>query len=190
MTYLLPSNYVNKQLILGLHKVEHGITKREATYLLLFLQSSMTWSLLNPPAPMILLQFCHDVVRSLFTYSLYEPCYYCPQSFLAFLLNTGGQQIRSQMNQPQHEARAHTLFKLQYKTLMYSHGYTTFSGEKQYTVMWQVLWISPSPERTRPYVETSDRKLRDVGFFLTSSKSKEEIKNSNGKEFLSSCFTF
>ena len=59
---------------------------------------------------------------------------------------------------------------------MYSHRYTTFSGEKQYTVMWQVLWLSPSPERTRSYVEISERKLRDVGFFGTSSKSKDEIK--------------
>ena len=80
------------------------------------------------------------------------------------------------MNQPLHEARAHTLFELQTTTLMYSQGYTTFSSEKQYTVMWQVLWLSPSSERTRPSVETSERKLRDVGFFLISSKSKEEIK--------------
>ena len=76
-----------------------------------------------------------------------------------------------------HVARAHTLLKLQTKTLMYSHRYTIFSGEKQYTVMWQVLWLSPLSERTRPYVEASERKLRDVGFFGTSSKSKEEIKN-------------
>ena len=82
------------------------------------------------------------------------------------------------MNQPLHKARAHTLFKLklQTKILMYSHGYTGFFIENQYTVMWHVLWLSPSSERTRPYVETSERKLRDVGFFGTSSKSKEEIK--------------
>ena len=80
------------------------------------------------------------------------------------------------MNQPLHEARAHTLFKLQTKTLMYYHGYTRFFIENQHTVMWQVLWLSPSSERTRLYVETSERKLRDVGFFGTSSKSKEEIK--------------
>ena len=48
-------------------------------------------------------------------------------------------------------------------------------GEKQYTVMWQVLWLSPSPEQARPYVEASERKLRDVGFFGTSSKSRKEI---------------
>ena len=80
------------------------------------------------------------------------------------------------MNHPLHEARAHTLFKLETKTLMYSYRYTAFSSEKQCTVMWQVLWLSPSSERTRPYVENSERKLRDVGFFGTSSKSKEEIK--------------
>ena len=44
--------------------------------------------------------------------------------------------------------------------------------------MWQVLWLSPSSsERTTPYVETSEQKLRDVGFCGTSSQSKEEIKN-------------
>ena len=58
---------------------------------------------------------------------------------------------------------------------MYSHRYAAFFGEKQYTVMWQVLWLSPSPEQARPYVEASERKLRDVGFFETSSKSREEI---------------
>ena len=42
--------------------------------------------------------------------------------------------------------------------------------------MWQVLLLSPSLERARPYVEGSERKLRDFGFFGTSSKSKEEIK--------------
>ena len=39
--------------------------------------------------------------------------------------------------------------------------------------MWQVLRLSPSPERARPYVETSQRKLRDVVFFGTSSKSNK-----------------
>ena len=48
-------------------------------------------------------------------------------------------------------------------------------SEKQYTVMWQVLWLSPSPEQARPFVEASERKLRDVGFFGTSSNSREEI---------------
>ena len=67
-----------------------------------------------------------SVVRSLFIYSLYDLCQCCPQAFLAFLLNAGGQQIRSQMNQPPHEARAHNLFKLHTKTLMYPQRYTTF----------------------------------------------------------------
>ena len=40
--------------------------------------------------------------------------------------------------------------------------------------MWQVLWLSPSPEQARPYAEASERKLRDVGFLGTSSKSREE----------------
>ena len=44
-----------------------------------------------------------------------------------------------------------------------------------HTVMRQFLWLSPSPEQARPHVEASERKLRDVGFFLTSSKSREEI---------------
>ena len=48
-------------------------------------------------------------------------------------------------------------------------------SEKQYTVMWQVLWLSSSPEQARPYVEASERKLGDVGIFLTGSKSREEI---------------
>ena len=42
--------------------------------------------------------------------------------------------------------------------------------------MWEVLWLSRSSERTRPYVETLERKLREVGFLGTSSKSNEEIK--------------
>ena len=83
----------------------------------------------------------------------------------------------SQMNQPLHKARALTLFKLQTKTFMYYYGYTRFFIENQYTIMWHVLWlITIRLERTRPYVETSQRKLRDVSFFGTSSKSKEEIK--------------
>ena len=54
--------------------------------------------------------------------------------------------------------------------------YTTFSGEKQYTVMWQVLRLSPSPEWARPYVEVSEPNLWDARFFGTSSKSKKEFK--------------
>ena len=55
MTYLLHLKLCKQQLTLGLHKVEHDITKQEASYLLLFLQNSMTLSLLNPPALIILL---------------------------------------------------------------------------------------------------------------------------------------
>ena len=40
--------------------------------------------------------------------------------------------------------------------------------------MWQVLRLSPSSEWARPYFEASERKLREVGFFGTSSKLKEE----------------
>ena len=70
--------------------------------------------------------FCYDVVRSLFIYPLYAPCYCCPQSFLAFLLNAGSQQIRSQMNRPLHEARVHTLFRLQTKLLRILTGTPRF----------------------------------------------------------------
>ena len=79
---------------------------------------------------------------------------------------------------------------MQTETLMYSRRYTTFSSYKQYTVMWQALWLSPSPEWARPYVEDSERKLRDVGVFGTSFKSREEIEKFQRQHFLSSCFTF
>ena len=58
---------------------------------------------------------------------------------------------------------------------MYSPQLRRIFSEKQYTVMWQVLWLSPSPEQARPYVEASEQKLRDFGFFGTSSKSRKEI---------------
>ena len=57
---------------------------------------------------------------------------------------------------------------------MYSYEYNTFSSEKQQTVIWQVLRLSSSPERARPYVEASERKLPDIGFFGTSSTEKKE----------------
>ena len=57
------------------------------------------------------------------------------------------------------------------KLLCILAGMPHFS-EKQYTVMWQVLWLSPSPKQARPYVEASERKLRDVGYFGTSSNSR------------------
>ena len=53
--------------------------------------------------------------------------------------------------------------------------YTAFFSEKQYALMSQVLWLSPSPEQARRYVEASERKLLDVSFFGTSSKSREKI---------------
>ena len=49
------------------------------------------------------------------------------------------------------------------KIFVHSHRYTTFSSVKQYTVMWQILRLSWSLERARPYVEAAERKLRDVG---------------------------
>ena len=36
--------------------------------------------------------------------------------------------------------------------------------------MWQVLRLSPSLERARPYVEASEQKVRDVGFLERVSK--------------------
>ena len=54
MNHPLRSTNVNKQLMVGLHKVAHGIIKQEATYPLIYLQTFMTYSLLNSPARMIL----------------------------------------------------------------------------------------------------------------------------------------
>ena len=45
------------------------------------------------------------------------------------------------------------------KALVYSHRHIKFSSEKQYTAMWQVLLLFPSPEQARPYFDTSERKL-------------------------------
>ena len=56
------------------------------------------------------------------------------------------------------------------KSYFSQNNYQFYSG-KQYIVMCQVL----SPERDRPYVEASERKLQEVGFFGTSSQSREEI---------------
>ena len=67
------------------------------------------------------------------------------------------------------------LLKLQTKNSCVFPKERRIFSEKQYTVMWQVIWLSPSPEKARPYVEVSERKLRDIGFFGTSSKSREEI---------------
>ena len=65
-------------------------------------------------------------------------------------------------------------------------------SEKQHTVMWQVLWLSPSPspEQAGPYVEASERMLRDVGFLELVPSQGRQSKNSNLNNFLSSCFRF
>ena len=100
---------------------------------------------------------CYDFIQSLFIYSLYDPCVmstiFPSISIDYWILST----------QTANE-----------KLLCIPSGTPHFS-EKQYTVMWQVLWLSPSPEQARPYVEASERKLQDVGFFGTSSKSRAEI---------------
>ena len=100
---------------------------------------------------------------------LYNSCLYIPcmilvsvvhhPSFLSFLLTTG-------LN----------LLKLQTKnSCVFPHVRRIFC-EKQYTVMWHVLWLFPSPKQARPYVEASERKLRDVGFF-----NKIQVKRGNRK---------
>ena len=103
--------------------------------------------------------FCYDFIPFLFTYSLYDPCNSVVHhlSFHFYWL----------------QDLIYSNCKLQ--ILVYSLIYAAFFGEKQYTVMWQVLWLSPSPQQARPYAEASERKLRDVGFFGTSYKSREEI---------------
>ena len=97
----------------------------------------------------------------------------CPLSFLPFLLTTG-------LN----------LLKLQTKSSYVFPQVCRIFSEKQYTVMWQVLWLSPSPEQARPYVEASERKLRDVGFLELVPSQGRKSKNSNVNKFLSSCFKF
>ena len=62
------------------------------------------------------------------------------------------------------------------KTLVYSRRYAAILVKNNKPLIkWQVLWLSTSPKQARPYVEASERKLQDVGFFGTSSKSREEI---------------
>ena len=81
------------------------------------------------------------------------------------------------------------LLKLQTKNSRVFPQVRRIFSEKQYTVMWQVLWLSPSPERARSYVEASERKLRDFGFFLELVPSQgRKSKNSNMNNFLSSHF--
>ena len=55
--------------------------------------------------------------------------------------------------------------------------------------MWQVLWLSPSPEQAKPYAEASERKLRSVSFLEPAPGQGRKSKNSNVNNFLSSCFT-
>ena len=115
---------------------------------------------------------------------LYNPCLYIPcncmilvsvvsPSFLPFLLTTG-------LN----------LLKLQTKSYCVFPQVCRIFSEKQYTVTWQVLWLSPSPEQARPYVEASERKLRDVGFLELVPSQGRKSKNSNVNNFLSICFKF
>ena len=119
--------------------------------------------------------FCYDFMQFLFMYSLYDPCWCCPPSFLAFLLTTG-------LN----------LLKQQTKNLCISPQVLRIFSEKQHTVMWQNLWLPPLPEQAKLYVEASERKLRDVGFLelaILPSQGRKS-KNSNGNNFLGSCFKY
>ena len=137
-----------------------------------YVQTFMTWPSLNSTAPMIpLLWFYTTVV-------LYTSCMMLGSvvhhlSFLPFLLTTG-------LN----------LLKLQTKNSCVFPQVRRIFSKKQYTVMWQVLWLSPSPEQARPYVEASKQKLRDVSILGLVSAQGRKSKNSNVNNFLSSCFTF
>ena len=104
---------------------------------------------------------------------LCNPCLYIPcncmilvnvvlPSFLPFLMTT----------------RLYNLLKLQTKTSCVFPQVRRIFSEKQYSVMWQVLWLSPSPEQARPYVEASERKLRDVGFLELVDSQGRKSKNS------------
>ena len=76
------------------------------------------------------------------------------------------------------------------KTLVYSLRCAAFLVKNNMPLWWQVLWLSPSPEQTRPYVEASERKLRDVGFLELVPSQWRKSKNSNVNNFLRSCFKF
>ena len=82
------------------------------------------------------------------------------------------------------------LLKLQKKNSCVFPQASRIFSEKQCTVMWQALWLSPSPEQARPYVEGSERKLRDVDFLELVPSQGRKSKNSNVNNFLSSCFKF
>ena len=108
------------------------------------------------------------------------------QIFHAFPLNSGCQQIRSQMNL--HEARDILYSDCKLKLLCILSGTPHFLVKNNTQFMWQVLWLSPS-ERTRPMLKPLNESF-ETSVFITSYKSKDEIKNSISKKFLSSCFTF
>ena len=80
------------------------------------------------------------------------------------------------------------LLKLQMKNYCVFPQVRRIFSDKQYTVMWQVLWLSPSPEQARPSVEASERKLRDIGFLELVPSQGRKSKKSNVNNFLSSCF--
>ena len=50
--------------------------------------------------------------------------------------------------------------------------------------------VIPSPEQARPYVEASERKLREVSFFELVLSQGRKSKNSNVNNLLSSCLKF
>ena len=75
--------------------------------------------------------------------------------------------IRSQMNQPPHVARAHALFKLQTRTLMYSHRYTIFSANfdpiniENFCVRDGICWCSHDPVLASNYFVTSSKNFNN-----------------------------
>ena len=125
---------------------------------------------LNSPAPMI-------SVMILCNLCLYISCNcmilvsVASPSFLPFLLTTGLNLLKLETKSSCVFPQVHRIF-----------------NEKQYSVMWQVL--SPSPEQARPYVEASERKLRDVGFLELVPSQERKSKNFNVNNFLSSFFKF
>ena len=107
---------------------------------------------------------------------LYHPCLYIPCMILVSVVY--------------HLSFHFNLLKLQTKNTSIFQQVRHIFSEKQYVVMWQVLWLPPSPEQARPYVEASERKLRDVSFLELVPSQRRKSKNSNVNNFLSSCFKF
>ena len=130
------------------------------------------------------------LVRSLFMYSLYDPCHYCPQSFLAFLLNTGGQQIRSQMNEPLREARAHTLFKLQTKLSCILTGIPYFLVKNNTPLFGKFFGHHHHQNGLGHMLKPPNESFETSVFLELVPSQKRKSKKSNAKEFLSTCFTF